>query len=309
MKLLTHFIPLCFTLLFIQGNETTNAQDDYVPENSMNEYVYYIRGELTLDYSSMVYFSEFDSKNEYKCHVIAPLFLSYNRNDLKYFRAEPGKMAEYSDAFLGTTNYFSNNRDENEIFAGMMYAQEWFKSTTAGMVSEKKAKGEIDQTVDIRFIMSNIDDEMKSGGDHFTYRLFINAVSCPTCVQNNVTGSTVSEGFSNTQGITLDINFVWGVTYGTDLTNALIENNFIGVDNDKKDTFEAEFEREYYKTLPEIDATKLNGFLIHPQGNYEVPFSGYFNSPDGVTEKTSFKGTLRLFGNEVHKYWVEGPEE
>jgi hypothetical protein len=309
MNKLIRFYPAIMVFLLIILTETTYAQKDYEAVNGVNDYIYYIKGELILDYSSSVYYSEFDTRTSCKYHVVAPLFLSYNRNDLKYFRAEPEKMYEYADAFLGTTNYFSDNRGENEIFAGMMKADEWIQSTQGDITSEVNAKGNIDQSVNIQFKMYNAEDVLKSGGRNFVYRIYINAVSCPTCEQKNVSGSTRTGEYSFTEGVSLDVNFVWGVTFGTDLAKHILENNMESIGGIEKDKFEAKFEREYFKTLPETDAVKLNDFLINPKGTYEIPISGYFNSPDGTTEKTTFKGNLRLFGIEVHQYWVEKPGE
>jgi len=226
--------------LFLLANcatVTLCAQKDYETVNGANEYVYYIKGELILDYNSSVYFSEFDTRTSCKYHIVAPLFLSFNRNDLKYFRTEPEKMYEYANEFLGTTNYFYNNRGEDEKFAGMMKAEEWMQSKQADNSTEITANGNIDQAVDIKFKMYNAEDMIKAGGHNFLYRLYISATSCPTCEQNNVTGSTRSGEFSFTEGTRLDINLVWGVTFGTDLVNYTLKKNMESVGGKEKDEF------------------------------------------------------------------------
>ena len=60
---------------------------------------------------------------------------------------------------------------------------------------------------------------------------------------------------------------------------------------------------KYFKDLPHINVMKIVNFLLKPAGNYETPIVGSFSSNSGNgSEKVTYNGTLKLFGNQMKKY-------
>lgn len=96
-----------------------------------------------------------------------------------------------------------------------------------------------------------------------------------------------------------------GTFYGGDLGTAEMANNLIAVDGFDKEkiAFERQFEQKYFKDLPRINVMKLVDFLLKPAGIYETPIVGSFSSDSEYSsEKVSYNGTLKFFGNQVTKY-------
>jgi hypothetical protein len=127
----------------------------------------------------------------------------------------------------------------------------------------------------------------------------------PSAVAGIKEGLKLMQEGSGSHLSNLFVNVSCGAFYGTDLVNAEIAHNLVEVDahNKEKLAFEAQFEQTYFKDLPCINAMKLINFLMKPVGNYETPIIGSFtsNSENG-SEKVTYNGTLRLFGNQIKKY-------
>lgn len=71
----------------------------------------------------------------------------------------------------------------------------------------------------------------------------------------------------------------------------------IGVENSKKEVFEAQFEQKYFKDLPRINAMKLINFLLKPTDTYETPIVGSFSSN---SEKRFGKSDLQ---RHIKAFW------
>jgi len=100
----------------------------------------------------------------------------------------------------------------------------------------------------------------------------------------------------------LPIVITCGTFFGPDMDDALMKRNLLEADAVKKTEFEYQFEKEYFKGFPCIDAMKLINFLIKPAGNYETPIAGSFSSDSqSGSETATYEGALRLYGNKVCK--------
>lgn len=100
----------------------------------------------------------------------------------------------------------------------------------------------------------------------------------------------------------LPISVTCGSFFGIDQEFALQKMNFSDSDKEKRSAFERQFEMDYYKNLPHIDALKLINFLINPSGNYESPFTGSFSSESEWGQETaSFQGVLRFRADRIRK--------
>ena len=125
----------------------------------------------------------------------------------------------------------------------------------------------------------------------------------PSAVEGLKEGLKLMQEGTGSHPSDLFVNVGCGLFYGLDLVNAEMSANLIGVEKLKKEVFEGQFEQKYFKDLPHINVMNLVNFLLKPGGNYEAPIVGSFSSDSGNgSEKVTYNGTLKLFGNQMKKY-------
>ncbi|MDP4186165.1 MAG: hypothetical protein Q8862_13535 [Bacteroidota bacterium] len=283
------------------------AQSTYEPLHGVTGYDYKIKGELELIFSNSIDFKN-GNRVEGTYRIKSPVVLSFNLNDLKFFKAKPNEFIGYVenqyDAYSGFVGGLfelpQGGYQENENW---MQVETQFKSSENDVVSKVNAKGEIYPVLQVYFSVPGYTEKLKSGLTGLQFRLMIKGVADSKYhPQRNVTGSASFGPMSLTEGFDLPVSVGCGTFYGSDLANALMKNNLLEADAAKKKEFECIYEAEYFKGLPRIDALKLVNFLIKPAGNYETPISGsFYSDSESGTEKATYTGNLRLWGGQIKK--------
>lgn len=338
------FIYRYLIFVFIASSYFTEAQNNYEPIHGVTGYDYNIKGELELTFTS----SADDKKgNKYEgtYRIKSPVLLSFNLNDLKFFKANPKEFIGYVenqfDAYSGYSggglmDIPQGGYQEEENWMWVDEHAKWWEN---GELTEVKAHGEIYPVLQGYLSIPDYPDKYKTELDQLQFRLTIAGVSDP---KYHPTRNVVVEYFDNElkrnstesnpidaeimknlehadpaaaaemrkavgllQGFTpdLSVNVSCGIFYGGDLVNAEMAAGLIEAEKSKTEPFEAQFEQKYFKDLPHINVMKIVNFLLKPAGNYETPIVGSFSSNSGNgSEKVTYNGTLKLFGNQMKKY-------
>lgn len=279
----------------------TYAQADYQPLHSLSEYNYVMLGELELEFSNVVDFKSSGLKIDGTYQIKTPIMLAFNLNNLKFFKAQPLPFlgSTYDETLIASTLYPYEYLEE----AGEMKVDGHYHAWENGDHYEVKASAQLYHFLEIDFNHASFNKKLKTGDKNLQFRLKISGRVDESVPQLGLTGYAKGGDMVLTEGFTLPVSIGCGTFYGMDLVNALITNNLFGTDKNKQDRFEEQYEQEYYKDLPTIDAIPLIKFLIKPQGNYEVPFIGSFTSDsENGSEKANYKGVLRLFANSIKQY-------
>lgn len=280
------------------------SQQSYQKLHGITESNYAIKAELDLNYTySNAVNDGSDSKQVGTISFKSPSFLNFNRNDLLYFKSEPGEFI-YDPLQIETTCFFSDSKGIVNEAAGFTYIVEHINMTAPEGSSEISLKGYQMSSVEVGFILFDFAEKAKTGRKDFTFRLTFNHENCPTCEQKEVAGFIRYIEMMITEDLRLDGRTVNGPAFNGLLVQALTDNDMTGKakDDKKKQAFIDTFTDNYFKDMPQIDANRLIDFLINPKGVCEFPVAGFVNSPDG-TEKMTYKGTLKLNGDKVYKFW------
>lgn len=337
------FIYYFLIFVFIASSHFTEAQNNYQPLHGVTGHDYNIKGELELIFTN----STDDKKgNKYEgtYRIKSPVLLSFNLNDLKFFKAQPKEFIGYVENQYDAHSGYSSGGLMDIPQGGYQEEENWMwvdehaKWWESGELTEVKAHGEIFPVLKGSFSIPDYPDKYNKGLDQLLFRLTIAGVSDP---KYHPSRNVVVESFNNKlkqdgaesnpidaetmknlelidpiaatemkkaagllQGFSpdLSVNVSCGSFYGQDLVNALMANNLLEVDKAKKKAFECPFEQAYFKNLPHVNTMKLINFLIKPVGNYETPIVGSFSSDSEYgSEKATYNGTLRLYGNKVQK--------
>jgi len=338
------WIRYCLTAcLFPVTFQLVNAQRNYEPVHGPTGYDYHIKGELELRFTHSIDFKN-GNKQEGTYVIKSPVELSFNMNDLKYFKAQPEEFVGYVenqyDAYSGFPGGLMDIPEggyrEEESWMKVDEHLKWWED---GKMTELKAHGEIYPVVKVCFSIPDYPEKYKSGLDHLQFRVTVAGISDHFDPQRNVVveyksdinklkeGSLIDEETlkkleladpqmaaemkegarliresSGLHSSELFVNIGCGTFYGQDLVAAEMSGNLLMVDKSKKETFERQFEQAYFRDMPRINVMKLINFLIKPEGNYETPVAGVFSSgSESGSEKASYNGTLRLYGNKIQK--------
>ncbi len=321
------------------------AQNGYEPIHGSTGYDYIIRGELELKLTNSIDFKN-GNKEEGTYTIKSPVFLAFNLNDLKFFKAQPKEFVGYvEDQYIPSAGWFATGSlmDIGSVYGeaeNRMWVDEHIKWWEDGKLTEIKAHGEIEPDIKVVFSIPDYSEKYRAGLNNLQFRIAMK-ISGNADIQQNVTveydsrkqqgsgtalideeslkelekadSSTVAhikeglkliEESSGTHPSGLFVKVGCGIFYGADLVNAEMTNNLVEVDafNKEKLAFEAQFEQKYFKDLPHINVMKLVNFLLKPIGNYETPIVGTFSSNSEYgSEKVTYNGTLRLFGNQITK--------
>lgn len=333
-------------LVFLSAFYYSNAQNGYEPIHGPTGYDYVIKGELALKITNAIDFkNENKNKEEGTYTIKSPVFLAFNLNDLKFFKAQPKEFVGYvEDQYIPSVGWFATG-SLMDIGSGYGEAENWMwvdehvKWWEDGKLTEIKAHGEINSDIKVGFSIPDYSEKYKAGLGNLQFRIAMK-ISGNADTQRNVTveydsrkqqesgtvlmdeaslkelekadpsavakireGLKLMQEGSGSHPSNLFVNVSCGAFYGADLVNAEMSAGLIGVENSKKEVFEAQFEQKYFKDLPRINAMKLINFLLKPAGNYETPIVGSFSSNSGNgSEKVTYNGTLKLFGNQMKKY-------
>jgi len=336
-----------FLIVFIGISCLINAQNGYEPIHSPSGSDYIIKGELELKITNAIDFkNESKNKEEGTYTIKSPVFLAFNLNDLKFFKAQPKEFVRYVENQYEASSGWFVAGSLMDIGSGYgngndwMWVDEHVKWWDNGKLTEIKAHGEMNSEIKIAFSIPDYPEKHKTGLGQLEFRIAIKISGTDT--QRNVTveydsrkqqesGTVlmdeaslkelekadpsavagIKEGLklmqesagSHPSGLFVKVGC--GIFYGADLVNAEMANNLVAADafNKEKLAFEGQFEQKYFKDLPRINAMNLVNFLLKPAGNYETPIVGSFSSnSDNGSERVTYNGILRLFGNQIKKY-------
>lgn len=282
--------------VFIVTTQLTEAQGYYEPVHGVTGYDYDIKGELELKFTNSI---DLKNGNQQKgtYNIKSPVLLSFNLNDLKFFKANPKEFIGYVENPViascggpcsgGLIDISQGDFREKENW---MQADVHFIALEDGISSEVNAAGEIYPFMEVSFSIPDFSKEIKVGLNQLQFRLFVKGIS--------------DSQYHPVRNVTtqLPISITCGTFFGSDMVDALMKRNLLEADAAKKKEFEDQFEKVYFKDLPRIDAIKLIDFLIKPVGNYETPIVGSFSSDsESGSERATYEGTLRLLGNQIRK--------
>lgn len=340
--------PLALLSIFFLSVLCAEAQNNYEPLHGVGD-DYNIKGELELKFTNSIDYKN-GNKQEGIYHIKTPVLLSFNLNDLKYFKAQPKEFIGYvENPVIASCGYPCGGGLMDIPQGGIRAEENWmqadvhFVSMEDGISAEINSTGEIYPFIEVFFSIPDFSKDIESGLNELQFRLLVKGISDSQfhpvrnvkTKPNNSTplntsdlesaqkefdktynellkvDKTIAEEFRNgSQLMTestgnntlLPITITCGSFFGSDMTDGLMKRNLLEADSAKKAEFVDQFEKEYFKDLPRINAMKLINFLIKPVGNYETPITGSFSSDsESGSEKASYNGTLRLYGNKVQK--------
>jgi len=308
---------ILLTILFINTFCCLNAQTDYEPIHGLSASDYNMKGELELVFTHFVDYKN-GNKTEEKYQIKSPVMLSFNLNDLRFFKAQPKEFIGYVenqyDAFSGFSDgcLLDIPAGGYQEDGNWMQVKEHLKYWTDGEFTEIKARGEIYPVLKINFSIPGYGEKLKDGFDKLNFRITVSGISSHfDPVQNVVvelnnkimndseTGLIDKKTMKNIeladpaaaaelkkaagllQPASADILFVnvsCGAFYGADLAAAGTANNSTNASQSQKEILEQQFESQYFRDMPHIDVPKLVNFLLKPEGNYETQIDGSFSS-------------------------------
>jgi hypothetical protein len=343
MKQLILDISLVF--LFLTIFHFAKAQDNYEPIHGVTGHDFNIKGELELTFTHSIDLKN-GTKSEATYRIKSPVQVSFNLNDLKFFKANPGEFVGYVenqyDAYSGYSSgglidIPQGGYQEEENW---MWVDEHVKCWENGELTEINAQGEIYPVLKVAFSIPDYPERYKAGLDQLRFRVTISGISDSQFhqtrnvvvddknknQQENGTVLSDDEGLrkleqadpsvaagikeglkliresSESHSSNLSVSIGCGSFYGQDLLAAEMSGNLLMAAKSKKEAFERQFEQEYFKDMPHINVMKLVKFLLKPEDKYETPIVGSFSSDsEAGSEKATYNGTLRLYGNKVQK--------
>ena len=189
-KLIINWL-LAFT--FLITTQITEAQNNYEPIHSPTGYDYIIKGELELKITNAIDFkSENKNKEEGTYTIKSPVFLAFNLNDLKFFKAQPKEFVGYvEDQYIPSVGWFATG-SLMDIGSGYGEAENWMwvdehvKWWEDGKLTEIKAHGEIEPDIKVVFSIPIYSEKYKAGLGNLQFRIAMK-ISGNADTQRNVT--------------------------------------------------------------------------------------------------------------------------
>lgn len=343
MKQLSLDISLVF--LFLTIFQFAKAQDNYEPLHGVTGLDFNIKGELEFTFTHSIDLKN-GTKSEGTYRIKSPVQLSFNLNDLKFFKAQPKEFIGYVENQYDAYSGFSSGSLIDIPQGGYQEEENWMqveehvKWWENGELTEINARGEIYSVLQVAFSIPDYPERYKAGLDQLQFRVTISGISDsqfhstrnvvvddnnknqqengtvlideddlrkleqadPSAAAGIKEGLKLIRESSASHSSNLSVNIGCGSFYGQDLVTAEMSGNLLMADKSKKEAFERQFEQGYFKDMPHINVMKLVKFLLKPEGNYETPIVGSFSSSsESGSEKASYEGTLRLWGNQVVK--------
>lgn len=324
---------------------TTKAQNKYEPLHGLTGYDYNMKGELELTFTHSIDLKN-GTKSEATYRIKSPVQVSFNLNDLKFFKANPEEFVGYVenqyDAYSGYSSggLIDISQGGYQAEENWMWVDEHVKWWENGELTAINAQGEIYPVLKVAFSIPDYPEKYKAGLDQLQFRVTISGISDsqfhqtrnvgiddneknqqgngtvlideeglrkleqadPSAAAGIKEGLKLIEESSGSHPSNLSVSIGCGSFYGQDLIAAVMSNNLLTAAKSKKEAFERQFEQGYFKDMPHINVMKLVKFLLKPEGNYETPIIGSFSSDsEAGSEKATYNGTLRLYGNKVQK--------
>lgn len=267
------------------GYFQAHAQQNYEPILSLTSYERVIGGEIELNVKTLS-----EESNE-TLYIKAPVFLSYNLNDLRFFSAAPLKfidMFKETPPYLALTlmGYYSDNRS-NRVEAGLMYAESHSTSIVEGRKAEMDVAGYCENNLEIAFNIPTFEKQVRSGKNDLKYQMTITCKSTKN-TQKDVRGKVKIGDIQLTNDVSLDVVM---------LEPSVDPDDFPDSEDVNSSSME-KFRIETFKNLPTVNATEINQFLMNPKGKKTFEFSGMYEWKS-IPHNVTYTGTLVLDGTRV----------
>jgi len=178
------FFSGLLVFIFSVRTQFTEAQSNYEPLHGVTGYDYSIKGELEFTFTSSTN-DKNGNKHEGTYHIKSPVLLSFNVNDLKFFKADPKEFIGYVenqyDAYSGYSaggliDIPQGGYREEENW---MWVDEHLKWWENGELTEVKAHGEIYPVLAGYFSIPDYPAKYKTGLDQLQFRIAIDGSSDP----------------------------------------------------------------------------------------------------------------------------------
>ena len=169
-------------LSFLETINIAEAQGNYESLHGVSGYDYNIKGELELTFAS----STDDKKgNKYEgtYRMKSPVLLSFNLNDLKFFKANPKEFIGYVENQLDAYSGYSEGGLMDIPQGGFQEEENWMrvdehvKWWENGELTEVKAHGEIYPVLKGYFSIPDYPEKYKTGLDQLQFRIAIAGAS------------------------------------------------------------------------------------------------------------------------------------
>jgi hypothetical protein len=177
------FLEGFFIVLLVISSQITIAQSNYEPLHGVTGYDYNINGELELTFTHSIDFKN-GNKQEATYRIKSPVVLSFNLNDLKFFKANPKEFIGYVENPViascgypcggGLIDIPQGGYREEESW---MWVDEHVKWWEDGELTEIKARGEIYPVLQGYFSIPDYPEKYKAGLDQLQFRVIIAGAS------------------------------------------------------------------------------------------------------------------------------------
>ena len=172
------FLNCLFVFSFLTCFQFANAQSNYEPIHSPSGCDYIVKGELEIKITNAIDFkNENKNKEEGTYTIKSPVFLAFNLNDLKFFKAQPKEFVGYvEDQYIPSVGWFATG-SLMDIGSGYGEAENWMwvdehvKWWEDGKLTEIKAHGEINSDIKVGFSIPDYSEKYKAGLGNLQFRI------------------------------------------------------------------------------------------------------------------------------------------
>jgi len=177
--------------LFLSALCYLKAQSSYEPIHSPSDYIYIIKGELELKITNAIDFKN-GTREEGVYTIKSPVFLAFNLNDLKFFKAQPKEFVGYvEDQYIPSVGWFATGSlmdigKEYWEAGNRMWVDEHVKWWEDGKLTEIKAHGEMNSETKVVFSIPGYTEKYKAGLGNLQFRIAMK-ISGSADTQRNVT--------------------------------------------------------------------------------------------------------------------------
>lgn len=267
---------------------------------------YSIRADVELEFVEKVFCESTKDTLFRKLDFSSPLFIQFNKADLENFLKHPEVFADHVDPFISTTYVYSDHLGNNEIVPGLMKTHDESFADNQTESWTRDVSGERGTSLFIGFSILNYTESLNKN-EKPTFTLLFKLDPCTSCIEKNVSGKAVFKSIDNptitvTEGLSLDAEFSHEYLFSPALAIAVTDAGLTETTGEEREQFEENFKKQFYATAPKIDAEQLIRFLLHPSGTLEIPFEGFIYSNAVCRQNNTFKGVIKVFGNQVYRF-------
>lgn len=270
---------------------------------------YSIRADVELEFVETIFCVPTKDTLYRKLNFLSPLFIQFNKADMKNFLKKPEVFLHHVDPLISTTYVYSDHLGNNEIVPGYMKAHDVSFADNQTESWTRDVSGERGTALYIGFAILNYKESLRKT-EKPLFTLLFKLDPCMSCVEKNVSGKAVFKSINNptitvTEGLSLDAEFSHDDLFNPALAIAVTDAGLTETIGEERDAFEENFRKQFYANAPKIDAEKLIRYLIEPSGTLEIPFAGSIKSNAICNQNYKFKGVIKVYGNQVYRFMTE----